>query len=1154
MAQKIKRHFLKRFITSITLLCLGLPSILLLTSQLAVAGVPTGTMTGSAQILTVGVSPVAMNAITVTDDALSAQITSGNDIRIRIPAAVNATWDPADATATLTQPAVTGVVSPAVSFADSNKTLILDVTTGFATGESVVISGLYYIPTAASTATVLDWAVDGAVPTYLAGDTTTGITVTAADAAATLTKASAISGSTGDLTLVINTGRILAVGEKINIDFPASYAVAATTGIVAGSITLNGTNATMSASVALQTLTLTVADFATAQPALTITIPGLDAIPQYVDATDATITVTTALGATIATDTTVALDDTVAAVSVATVDFGTNITVGTAGDTTINLTVPFALDADDTIDITFPLSVDISGITLDQGATGTFESAANITCNASGQTLTCVTNGATVTSGTIILANILTKYVDATNITVFEVENEGSATQDIAIDTDVAMEDPTPATDLASSIALGLNSEVGTDGNTTLTLTPPRALAAADTIVFTMPTNFTAGSAAFGSTTFLQTGGIAATFTSCGGVGRIVTCTASSSIQVGVAGNIVITGIQSLWDSAAATTVTDLTINDVAAGGADIALDTTTTVPDTTPETELNSSITLGTNSVVGTAGNTTLTLTPPRALAATDTMVWTMPTNFSVPEGAITIASQTLSSGTFPCTGVAATRVITCTVTGGTVTADVERNIVMSGILSLWVSGATNVANLTINDIAGGSGGLDIALDTITVVDATTVGVLSSTNVEPDSLAVGSSSINTITFTTVTSFPNLGKIVVTYPSGFGVSGANGVVATNLSGLDGVWTATVSGQVVTLTQVGGTLSAAGVKSLRIANIVTPGVAGSTGTYTITTTTSADVNIETNAAVTADTVVVNQSNNNGGGGGGGGGGSVDTTPPTNTSVAIVGAPKVPTATVQLTLAATGATQMMISNVADFTGATWETYNTVKDWTLTSGLGAKIVYVKFRDAASNVSTAVQSNVTVDVTAPTPVPVVEPPIVGVPFLDIATHWAKDYIVKLFIKGVVQGRTATSYVPDGLLTRAEMVKIALLTFGFKIDDTKKQSFIDVSATHWAASYLALAKTEGIVGGYTDGTFHPDTSITRVEALKILLAAAKKNIVGAAAASFVDVDQEAWYANYVNYAFANKVVSGKDATHFDPSANITRAEMAKIAILTSEL
>ncbi|MFA5791914.1 MAG: peptidoglycan-binding domain-containing protein [Candidatus Paceibacterota bacterium] len=99
------------------------------------------------------------------------------------------------------------------------------------------------------------------------------------------------------------------------------------------------------------------------------------------------------------------------------------------------------------------------------------------------------------------------------------------------------------------------------------------------------------------------------------------------------------------------------------------------------------------------------------------------------------------------------------------------------------------------------------------------------------------------------------------------------------------------------------------------------------------------------------------------GGGGGGAPADTTPPTGTSVSInAGAVTASSVSATLTLAATDATQMLISNDAGFAGAVWESYAVSKAWTLVLGDGVKTVYAKFRDAALNMSVATSDTITV------------------------------------------------------------------------------------------------------------------------------------------------------------------------------------------------
>ena len=105
-------------------------------------------------------------------------------------------------------------------------------------------------------------------------------------------------------------------------------------------------------------------------------------------------------------------------------------------------------------------------------------------------------------------------------------------------------------------------------------------------------------------------------------------------------------------------------------------------------------------------------------------------------------------------------------------------------------------------------------------------------------------------------------------------------------------------------------------------------------------------------------------------------AADVTPPTNTSVVIAGGVAETTSTtVTLTLGATDAAQMTVSESVLFAGASWESYATSKSFTLSSGAGVKTVYAKFKDAAGNISTAVSDMITLNTTGVQQPDVVQP-----------------------------------------------------------------------------------------------------------------------------------------------------------------------------------
>jgi hypothetical protein len=66
---------------------------------------------------------------------------------------------------------------------------------------------------------------------------------------------------------------------------------------------------------------------------------------------------------------------------------------------------------------------------------------------------------------------------------------------------------------------------------------------------------------------------------------------------------------------------------------------------------------------------------------------------------------------------------------------------------------------------------------------------------------------------------------------------------------------------------------------------------------------------------------------------------------------------------------GVGDMMISNRADFARATWEPYQTSRNWTLEPNGNLATVYVRFRDRAGNISESAADSILVDADQPPP-----------------------------------------------------------------------------------------------------------------------------------------------------------------------------------------
>ncbi len=129
--------------------------------------------------------------------------------------------------------------------------------------------------------------------------------------------------------------------------------------------------------------------------------------------------------------------------------------------------------------------------------------------------------------------------------------------------------------------------------------------------------------------------------------------------------------------------------------------------------------------------------------------------------------------------------------------------------------------------------------------------------------------------------------------------------------------------------------------------------------------------------------------------------------------------------------------------------------------------------------------------------------------------------------------------------LTRAEFLKLVLNAA--KVDVTKESAptYSDVPADHTLAQYIAYATRMNIVSGQ-DNKFRPNDSISRGEAMKVLVNATKLDRA-TEIKSFTDVTPSYSLATYVQTAKDNCIVQGATATTFEPLRGITVAETAKV-------
>ena len=104
---------------------------------------------------------------------------------------------------------------------------------------------------------------------------------------------------------------------------------------------------------------------------------------------------------------------------------------------------------------------------------------------------------------------------------------------------------------------------------------------------------------------------------------------------------------------------------------------------------------------------------------------------------------------------------------------------------------------------------------------------------------------------------------------------------------------------------------------------------------------------------------------------------------------------------------------------------------------------------------------------------------------FTDVSEgQWYAQPIGVLASLGIVGGYGDGTFLPNRTITRAEFAKIATR---FAIATGGKAQFSDVPEGHWAGGFIATAADYGWIGGYEDGTYRPDGFMTRAAAAKII-------------------------------------------------------------------
>lgn len=173
--------------------------------------------------------------------------------------------------------------------------------------------------------------------------------------------------------------------------------------------------------------------------------------------------------------------------------------------------------------------------------------------------------------------------------------------------------------------------------------------------------------------------------------------------------------------------------------------------------------------------------------------------------------------------------------------------------------------------------------------------------------------------------------------------------------------------------------------------------------------------------------------------------------------------------------------------------------------------------------------------------------------PFSDVEEgDWFYDAVVYAYQNGLMNGMTDTSFAPDGVLTRAQMV-----TMLYRLEGQPSMTgvnpgtpFADADPTAWYGIPVYWAKANGLVNGVSETHFDPDGAITRQQLAVLLYRYAAYREMDVTLWGPLDcyVDQNA-VADYartaMEWAVGSGVMTGIDPFTLSPEGRANRAQAA---------
>ncbi len=174
---------------------------------------------------------------------------------------------------------------------------------------------------------------------------------------------------------------------------------------------------------------------------------------------------------------------------------------------------------------------------------------------------------------------------------------------------------------------------------------------------------------------------------------------------------------------------------------------------------------------------------------------------------------------------------------------------------------------------------------------------------------------------------------------------------------------------------------------------------------------------------------------------------------------------------------------------------------------------------------------------------------------FVDISEDkWYYEYVKTAYENGIMNGKGDNIFDPDAYMSRSEFVTVLCRISDNEYEgDNTYIKFDDTEKDEWYSDSVGWAVKNKLVVGYDDNTFRPNSMITRQEMAVILDRFMSfrgiRDKIDPKTESYTDAANiPDWAADGVETLRINGIAEGDENGCYNPEANATRAELAKIA------